>query len=191
MPSNCCRRGGRSTEHGSPKQFFGKYDTKRARTTNSVQGRIESVHYLVYPRRGAENTFLIHEGPRRTPLQGNIRSVHEGPRRTPSKGRGEHLLLIHEGPRRTPFVVDSSRLAAMMGYWLRGGFSGGGRCGGDPPAQGRAAGTAGERGNCRGKGIGNGGAGCRAGFQGGVAGGIPPHKGGPQARPPHMGDRQP
>ena len=26
--------------------------------------------------------------------------------------------------------------------------------------------------------------GCGARFQGGVAGGIPPHKGGPQARPP-------
>ena len=113
MPSNCCRRGGRSTEHGSPKQFFGKYDTKRARTTNSVQGRIESVHNLVYPRRAT---------------QGNIRSVHE-----------EHLLLIHEGPLRTPFVVDSSRLAAMMGYWQRGGFSGGfqgGVAGGVPPHKG-------------------------------------------------------
>ena len=28
-----------------------------------------------------------------------------------------------------------------------------------------------------------------AGFQGGVAGGIPPHKGGPQARPPKSEER--
>ena len=32
-------------------------------------------------------------------------------------------------------------------------------------------------------------AGRGAGFQGGVAGGIPPHKGGPQARPPIKQER--
>ncbi len=107
----------------------------------------------------------------------------------------------------------------MAASWLRAATAGmvsGGRCGGRPPAQGRAAGPnvklQGSGGRGQGSGTAGGDAlrsnarsagdaqtrpsrhaaqwrqpGCArprsAWCQGGVAGGVPPHKGGPQARP--------
>ena len=68
-------------------------------------------HKLVCPRRAGENTFFdprrAHEGPRRKPLQGHKLVC---PRRA-----GENTFFVYEGQRRKPLVVDSSRLAAMMG----------------------------------------------------------------------------
>ncbi len=56
--------------------------------------RVLQGHNLVYPRRAGENTFFVHEGPRRKPLQGHNLVC---PRRA-----GENTFFIHEGPRRTP-----------------------------------------------------------------------------------------
>ena len=50
-----------------------------------------------YPRRAAEKTFFIHEGPRRTTKKTFARSQFG----LSTKGRGENLF-IHEGPRRKP-----------------------------------------------------------------------------------------
>ena len=47
---------------------------------------------MVCPRRAGENTFFIHEGPRRKPLQGHYLVC---PRRA-----GENTFFIHEGPRK-------------------------------------------------------------------------------------------
>ena len=125
----CPRRAGENTfyVHGGPR-----------RTTEKTFARI--INWSVHEGRG-RTTFLSmegHEGPRRKPLQGHKlvcprragedtfldpRRAAKGPRRKTLRDHdlvcprraGENTFFVHEGSLRKPLVVDSSRLAAMMG----------------------------------------------------------------------------
>ena len=108
------RRAAKDHEENLCKIIFWSVHEGRGRTP--LQG-----HNLGCPRRAAEKTFLIHEGPRRTTKKTFARSYFG----LSTKGCGENLFdprratkdheenlceviiwVVHEGPRRQPFEVD-------------------------------------------------------------------------------------